>query len=158
MSLVLWKSMFFFLKALLFGLATIVSIPQNVYKKYVIWGFLFGGIGDLIIVALFGPVLNLIKYENMGVFNILDTISFWTPIAWMFTFMLFFYFLPIHRYFLLIYIIGFSIFGFMVGLVLQNIGLFKYEGIYIYFAPFVFIAWFSFSSFIFFRYNQITLR
>lgn len=155
MALNLGVSIYFFIKAVLFGIATIVAIPKRVYKKYLLWGFLFGGIGELIMVTLFSRVLNLINYYNMGVFNIFNIMSFWTPIAWMFSFMLFFYFLPTHRYILLIYIIGFSIYGFMVGLVLQNIGLFKYEGLYIYFAPFVFFAWFSASAYVFFRYNRL---
>lgn len=158
MDLGLGNSIIFLLKAMFFGIATIVSIPKNVYKKFFIWGFLFGGIGDVTIVTLLGPGLKLLKYQNMGMFDILGTFSFWTPLAWMFTFMIFFYFLPVHRYFYFIYIGGFSIFGFMVGLVLQNIGLFKYEGAFIYFAPFVFMAWFMFSSLIYFRYNRITLK
>jgi hypothetical protein len=154
----LGSSIWFFLKAMFFGIATLVTIPKEVYKKYFIWGFLFGGIGDVIMVVIFNPILNLIKYKNMGVFNAYGIISFWTPIAWMFTFMLFFYFLPVHRLFLYLYILGFAIFGHILGMLLQNLGLFEFVGSYVYIAPITFVFWFSFATLIYFRYNRIILK
>lgn len=114
MDIGLGKSIYFFFKAMFFGIATLVTIPKEVYKKYFIWGFVFGGIGQLIMATISNPILGLIQYKNMGVFNIFGITSFWTPIAWMFTFMLFFYFLPVHKVFLAIYILGFAIFGHIV--------------------------------------------
>ncbi|ATW26155.1 hypothetical protein [Candidatus Formimonas warabiya] len=154
----LGKSVFFFYKALLFGLATVIVIPRNVYKRYLIYGFMFGAIGDLIVATIFGPLLHIIRYKNMGVFNIFGIVSFWTPIAWMFAFMLFFYFLPVRRIFLYPYIIGFSFFGYMVGIVLKQLGLFEYIGSYIYFAPLTFIVWFSIAAWIYLKDSSISLH
>ncbi|WP_066638364.1 hypothetical protein [Desulfolucanica intricata] len=152
------KSIFFFYKALLFGIATITVIPRQVYKRFLIYGFIFGAIGDVIMATILGPILQLIKYLNMGPFNIFGIVSFWTPIAWMFAFMLFFYFLPVRRVFLYPYIIGFSIFGYMVGLVLQQLDLYQYIGNYIYFAPIVNVIWFSISAYVYIKNGNIFLK
>lgn len=152
------KSIIFLLKAFFFALATVVVIPKNVYKRYFIYGFIFGAIGDLIMATITGPVLHLIEYKNMGPFNLFGVVSFWTPIAWMFAFMLFFYFLPVRRIFLYPYIIGFAIYGYLVGILLQQLDLFEYNGNYIYFAPLTFIVWFSISAWVYFRNGEIDLK
>lgn len=152
------KSFIFFFKALLFGVSAMIAIPKEHYKKFFIYGFIFGGIGDIITVLILGPALHLIKYSNLGVFGILGLFSFWTPIAWTFTFMLFFYFLPVRKAFLYPYLIGFAMFALMVGWVLQNLGTFGYIGNYIYFAPLVFLAWFSLSAWGYFKSERIKLH
>lgn len=139
-------SIIFFLKTLLLGIASVLAIPRQVYKKFLLYGFVFGGVGEIISVIILEPVLHLIQYTNMGRFSMLGIISFWTPIAWMFAFMLFFYYLPARKVFLYLYIAFFSIYAYFVGLFLQNFGLFDYVGDYKYFAPFVFVLWFSVSA------------
>ncbi len=154
----LGKSIIFLLKALFFGLATVLIIPRDVYKRYFLYGFMFGAIGDIIVATLLGPVLHLIQYKNMGVFGLFGIVSFWTPIAWMFAFMLFFYFLPMRRIFLYPYIIGFAIFGYFLGIVLQQLDLYEYIGNYLYFAPITFIIWFSISAWVYLRNGHIQLK
>lgn len=152
------KSILFFIKALLFGIATIVVIPKHLYKRFLLYGFIFGAIGEVILATLFGPILHLIEYRNMGVFEIFGIVSFWTPIAWMFAFMLFFYFLPVRRQFLYPYITGFAAFAYMVGLVLQQLDLFRYLGNYFYFAPLVFLLWFSISAWEYIKMGNVVLK
>jgi len=152
------RSIFFFYKALLFGIAAYAVIPKHEFKKYLLYGFVFGAIGDVILVLISGPVLNLSRYHNTGFFSVYGVFSFWTPISWMFAFMLFFYFLPVRIVFLIPYIIGFAIFGYMVGLVLSNLGLYEYVGIYKYFAPLTFIAWFSVAAYVYFRIGNVKLK
>ena len=94
----------------------------------------------------------------MGAFNILNLFSFWTPLAWMFVVMYFLYGLPHKRLFLYPYIAGYGIFGYFVGLVLQNFGLFEYIGIYIYFAPFLLTAWFALIAWLYIKAEQIELE
>lgn len=151
------KSIFFFFKAIIFGVAAYAVIPRHVFKKYFLYAFIFGAIADVLIVSTLHS-LNLVSYYNMGPFGIFGVFTFWTPIAWMFTFMLFFYFLPVRTAFLIPYIIGFSLFGYMVGLVLTALGLFEYIGIYKYYAPVVFIAWFSLAAYAYIKIGNIKLR
>lgn len=151
------KSYYFFFKALLFGIAAIVAIPKSLYKKYFLYGFMFGAVGNLIQVFTLGQ-MQLFKYEKMGVFGVFGKFSFWTPVAWMFAFMLFFYFLPVRRNFLYPYILAFAFFGFMVGTVLHNLGIYHFIGNYVYFAPFVYLAWFSLAALVFIRNEKISLK
>ena len=78
----------------------------------------------------------------MGVFNVLDLYSFWSPLAWMFVIMFFLYCLPLKRLVFYLYVACYGIFGYFVGLVLQNFDLYEYLGLFKYFAPLVFTAWF----------------
>ncbi len=71
----------YLLFALSVGLATYLVIPKEQFKKFFIYGLIFGGILDSLIVILFGKVFSFFQYKNMGVFNILDIYSIWTPIT-----------------------------------------------------------------------------
>lgn len=55
----------FLIKAVFFGLAAIIIIPKEFYKKYLIYGLLLGAIGDTLI-TLIAKLLSLYKYQNMG--------------------------------------------------------------------------------------------
>jgi len=151
------KSLISLFKAVLFGIATVVVIPRELYKKYLLYGFVFGAIGDIITVLLMS-LLGLIKYSQMGPFSIYGFFSFWTPIAWMFAFMLFFYFLPRRRLFLYPYVVGFALFGYMLGLVLEGFGVFQYIGFWRYVAPFFFTLWFSGAAWVFFRLEGVKVK
>ena len=50
------KEIFFFYKALFFGLVAVIFIPKELYKKYFIYGLLFGGLGDYIMTITFGKI------------------------------------------------------------------------------------------------------
>jgi hypothetical protein len=79
----------FLIKAVFFGMAAIIIIPKELYKKYLVYGLFLGALVDTMVTIL-GKFLNLFKYKNMGVFNILDLYSFWTPLAWVFVIMFFY--------------------------------------------------------------------
>lgn len=151
------KEIFFFYKALFFGLVAVIFIPKELYKKYFIYGLLFGGLGDYVMTFTCGKVFHLIEYKNMGIFNIANLASFWTPIAWMNVFSFFLYLLPHRKVFLIPYILTFALFGHTVGLTLQNIGLFQYHGAFVYFAPLLFLSWFSLSAWLFIRIEKVIL-
>ena len=87
----------------------------------------------------------------------MNIFSLWTPITWAFVFMLFFYFLPVRKVFLVPYILIFSLLSYSVGLVMQNFGLFEYIGIQKYLAPFTFLIWYSVSAWVFLR-NEYVAR
>ena len=148
-------SIIFFLKAVLFGLAAIVTIPKEQYKKFLMYGFVFGGIGDTLIVFFLSRVFHLIEYLNMGPFAFLGFYSFWTPLAWTFALMVFFYFLPTWRPFLYLYILGFTFLAYGVGQILEGFGVFRYIGIQKYLAPGIFLVWFSAASWFYMRKESI---
>lgn len=141
----------------IFGIITILGalllIPKNQFKKYFIYGLIFGGLGDAIIATLY-TTLGLIKYKEMGPFNIMNIFSLWTPVTWAFAYTIFFYFLPVRKVFLVPYVLIFSFLNFSVGLVMQNFGMFEYIGIQKYLAPFTFLIWYSISAWVYQRNEQ----
>lgn len=144
---------FFFLSAALYFLV----VPKQEYKKTIIYGIIFGGIGDTLLVPLLSS-LGLIKYKNMGFFNILDIYSSWTPVTWTLIFALFFYLLPVRIYYVIPIVLAFASFTYGVGLVFQNFGVFEYIGFYKYVAPFLFLAWYSVAAWVYLRNNNLALK
>lgn len=79
------------------GIAALLIIPKAQYKKFFLYGFLFGGLGNATIAALLSS-LNLIDYRNLGPFNVFNFFSIWTPLTWALVFALFFYLLPVRKF------------------------------------------------------------
>jgi len=148
------KNIIFFLKAVMFGVAALILIPKEQYKKYLIYG-LFLGAGLDIITIIILTYLGAIKYLNMGVFSIYGMFTFWTPIAWMFTLMIYLYFLPIRRWFLYGYVFTFSVFGIFIGKILSNFGLYEFNPFILFF---VLLGWFSFAAWFYLRFEKIKLE
>jgi hypothetical protein len=110
--------------ALLFGIPTLIFIPRDLYKKYLIFGFALGGVVDVATIIIIGNWIGEFEYiagplEAFG-------IPVFVPIAFTFVWMLFFYFLPVRIEFLIPYIIGFIGFAVLLGFVQQNLGFFKF--------------------------------
>ncbi|MHB1421077.1 MAG: hypothetical protein ACYCX4_16110 [Bacillota bacterium] len=139
-------------------MAVVVTIPKDHYKKYLIYGIIFGGLGELALVLVTGRVFHQVEYINMGPFAFLGTVSFWTPISWTFAAMLFFYFMPTKRIFLYPYLLMFYLLGFGVGQVLQGFGLFRFIGMGKYIATLVYAAWFSLSAWYYLKHENICLE
>lgn len=134
----------------------LILIPKNQYKKFFVYGLIFGGIGDGVIGTLHS-LLGLIDYKNMGMWDLFGITSIWTLITWAFNFMIFFYFLPREKTFLYLYILAFVGLSYGVGLVMQNMGLFEYIGLLKFLAPVVFLAWYSFAAYVFLKREAIKL-
>jgi hypothetical protein len=157
-TLPLDKGIYYLLVALAFGVATLASIPKPLYKKFFIYGLLFGGAFNVLIILVFSGVFHLFAYLHIKPFGIWDLFSFWTPITWIFTIMIYLYFLPVRRIFLYPYMAGFIIFGYMMGQVLKDLGLFKFYGSYMYFEPLTFIVWFTIAAWAYIKGERVTLR
>jgi hypothetical protein len=145
--------LFYLAFALIIGITAFIIIPKLLYKKFLLYGLVFGGIADAII-ANVCTITGIIRYNGFGAFGLIDTYSILTPITWTFAFMLFFYFLPVRKGFLIVYILGWSAINYSVGIVMQNLHLFSYLGIGLYIAPIIFIVWYSISAYVFRRYEQ----
>src|SRR5690554_852935 len=148
----------FFIKAIIFGLAAAIIIPKKLYKKYFIYGLIFGGLVDFVLVLMIGVIAGGVQYKNMGVFSVFDITSFWTPISWMLVQMIFLYLLPRKKLYFYPYVLSYGIFGYCVGLVLENFGLFKYRGVFRYLYPLVIIGWFYSVARLYMYEEKITLE
>jgi hypothetical protein len=155
---ILTKEYIFLFKALFFGLAAVVIIPKKELRKFFVYGLIFGGAGDLLLILVMGTLLHQLKYLNMGVFNIFGIFPFWTPLAWTFTLMFFLYCLPLRKIIYYPYIICFGMFGYMVGILLQNFNLYEYIGIYKFFAPAILTGYLTFCAWAYRRLEGLELK
>ncbi len=130
--------------------AALLIIPKEHYKHYFLYGFLFGGVGQILIASLL-TALNLIQYKNMGPFNVLGLTSIWTPMTWALAFTIFFFLLPRRKVFLIPYVLTFAALSYSVGLVKEAFGLFEYIGFNRYTAPINFLVWYSVSAWVYLR-------
>lgn len=153
------KSMIYPIFAVLVGIASIILIPKEKYKKYFIYGALFGGLGDALVVGLMSKVLHLFNYKNMGYFNVFNMFSVWTPITWAFMFSIFLYLLPVRKAFLIPYILAFVALAVGVGMTMTNFGLFAYtKPVYQYIDIAVFLSWFVITAWTFIINEKIKLK
>ncbi|MDQ7093210.1 hypothetical protein REC12_06370 [Desulfosporosinus sp. PR] len=144
----MFEPSFYLIFAVVTGLASLAIIPRSLYKKFFLYGLLFGGIGDTAFASI-SHLMGFLSYKNMGVTSILGIFSFWTPIAWTFYFMIFFYFLPVRKFFLVSYLVIFVALNYSVGTVMSQSGLYETAKIYRYIQPLVYLAWLSISAWVF---------
>ena len=84
-----------------------------------------------------------------GVFNVLG-FNFFTPVTWALLHMLFLYFLPEQPFFLVVYVVAFTMLSEAFGLVLRNLGLFTATPLYFAVVfPLVFGAWYTVAAWFF---------
>jgi hypothetical protein len=140
MNKVLFFPVFLFVALIL----TLIYIPRRRYKKYLIYAVITGGLGNMILTVIINHVFGVAHYTQIGIINIFGY-NFLEPFAWTFVQMLFLYFLPVRKWFLYAYVLGFvgiSVgFGYMIknlGIIIENKPIFSQ-----FIGPFVFLAWWS---------------
>ena len=137
---------------------SLIYIPQRVYKEYLIYGMLVGGLGDIVVVGLYDNLLHWMWFQNAGIFDVLGQ-NFLSPPSWTFTVMLFLYFLPRRRPFLYLYILTFTMYSFGYGILVHNANLFDFRPWFYYrMAPLNFGAWWSFTAWIFLRTSPLAKK
>ncbi|MDQ7092009.1 hypothetical protein REC12_00170 [Desulfosporosinus sp. PR] len=111
--------------AVVLGIPTLIFIPRPDYKKFLIFGFVLGGVVDVMTIIFLGNLLGEFSYlaGPLQAFGI----PIFIPISFTFVWMLFLFFLPFRMEFLIPYIIGFSGFSVILGFIEQNLGFFKYN-------------------------------
>ncbi len=136
------------------GIAYLLLIPKEQYKRYLLYGLVLGSIMDVILVVIF-TYIGLIEYKNMGAFSVFGIVSAWTPVSWGLTFGIFFYFMPKRKYFLLAYVPSFAALSQIIGIVFQNYGLIEYKGKFLLF--FIFLVWYTIAAWAYQRESQFYL-
>ena len=134
---------------------SLIYIERKNYQEYLIYGFLLGGLGDMLSVGLFQNLLRIIWFKNQGIFNVLGQ-NFLSPPCWTFTVMLFLYFLPkkgIARY---LYVLTFAAYSVGYGLVVSNAGLFDFKPwFYPVVSYFVFMGWWALITIVFLKTSRL---
>ncbi len=139
---------------ILFSLS-LVYIPRKDYKEYLIYGFLLGGLGDMVVVALYQNVFHLIWFKNQGIFNVVGQ-NFLSPPCWSFTVMLFLYFLPRKGVAHYLYVLTFAAYSVGYGLMVHNAGLFDFKpGFYPFFSYLTFLGWWATVTVVFTKTSRL---
>ncbi|HBE78038.1 MAG TPA: hypothetical protein DDW65_09715 [Firmicutes bacterium] len=137
------KTLFFPLFLLIALILTLIYIPRQQYKKYLIYAAITGGMGNMLL-TLIMRLLGLWSYTKIGVFNVFG-FNYLEPFAWTFVQMIFLYFLPVRKWFLYAYVLGFT--GLSVGFayVIKNLGIIAEFNPTLtqFMSPLIFLAWWS---------------
>lgn len=151
------KSYIYLLLATVSAVAFVVIVPKGLFKRNLLYGLVFGGLGDAALATVL-TLVGLIKYRALEPFDILGIFSLWTPITWSYAFGVFFYLMPVRRLFVLPYLAGFAGLSYGVGLMLQSYGLLESIGVHRYLAPVIFFAWYAVSAWAYYRLEKVELR
>ncbi len=128
---------------------TLIFIPKEHYKQYFIYGILIGGLGDVLVVAIFQNIFHIIWFKNAGIFNVLGQ-NILSPPSWTFTVMIFLRFLPVRRPFLYLYLVAFAFASTGYGYLVHSVGLFDFRPwFYPYFSALTFLGWWVFAAWVF---------
>jgi len=134
---------------------SLIMIPRDLFKEYFMYGFLIGGLGDVISVTVFQNMLGLIQFENQGIFNVLGHHAL-SPIGWTLAIMLFLFFLPQRKPFLIAYVVSWAFMAVGFGYIVHNVGLFYFKSwFYPIPAYFVFLAEMSFAAWLFLKTSTV---
>jgi hypothetical protein len=140
----------------LVALIVLIIIPGKLRKEYFIYGLIIGALGDVIAVAVFQNVLHFIWFKNLGIFNVMGQMVL-SPLCWLFTVMLFLYFLPNRRWFLYTYVAIWAMASVAFGYMVHNVRLFDFKSwFYPIPAYFTFLGWWVFATWFFKRNNNLT--
>jgi hypothetical protein len=131
------------------ALIALLAIPRELRKEYFIYGLLVGGLGDVVAVAVFQNVLHVMWFKNLGVLGVHGQMAL-SPPCWLFTVMLFLYFLPVRSPFRYTYIATWALASVCYGYLVHNAGLFDFRP-WFYPIPsyFIFLGWWSFAAWFF---------
>ncbi len=152
------KSWIYPIFALFLAAVALLLIPKAQYKKFFLYGLLFGGLGDAVIVTLFSKLLPILRYKHTGAFGV-DDFSIWTPIGWALAFAIFLYLLPRRWAFMVPYLMTFVGLSFMIAIILANFGLLDYlKPGYRFVGIIIFTLWYAIAAYLYLRTERIELR
>lgn len=134
-----------------FALILVAVVPKAEIRRLSIYGIIFGSIFNVAIL-LFGYVTGILAYINYGPFGLMN-IHFFAPLAWTLFFILYFYFLPKNKFYLVIYVASATIFSYFFNHIIVSLGILKRSGL----LPVLIIypAWFITATWGFYKLTSI---
>jgi hypothetical protein len=138
------KTWFFPLFLLMALILTLIYIPRRQYKKYLIYAAISGGLGNMVLTLIMHRILGWGHYINIGIFDVFG-FNYLEPFSWTFVQMLFLYFLPVRKWFLYAYVVGFLGLSVGFGYIIKNLGIIReFNPTMLQFVgPLIFLAWWS---------------
>lgn len=98
-------------------------MPKNEIRRLFIYGLIFGGIFDIVIVGI-ASLIGEFKYINYEQFGLMG-IHFMAPISWTIFFIIYFYLLPDKKIYIYLYVIMGIIYSIFFCQVIVKLGVLK---------------------------------
>jgi len=137
---------------------TLIMIPRDQYREYLMYGFVLGGLGDVAVVTILQNILGIIWFKNQGLFYVLGHNAL-SPLCWTLVIMLFLYFLPRRRFFLICYHLAWGLMSLGFGYLVQNAQLFDFrDWFYPIPALILFISWFTVCSWVYTKTSSLAKK
>jgi hypothetical protein len=126
-----------------FALILIAAVPRMEIRRLFIYGLIFGGVFDIAVVTI-GNLTGSFRYINYEPFGSMG-IHFMAPISWAIFYMIYFYFLPEKKIYIVIYTIVAIYYSILFCQMLAKLGILKLgHGLIDSIVPF--IIWFPIAT------------
>jgi len=132
------------------ALALVILVPRKEIKRLFIYGVVFGGVANALLVSLIGNLLGAGGHTNYGLLGAFG-VPFLPPIAWSAWFIMYLYFLPERKPWIVGYIVIAAVYAVFFSNVLINFHVFQLNyGVVL--VPFVvYASWFAAATWAYFR-------
>ncbi|WP_459835442.1 hypothetical protein [Halanaerobaculum tunisiense] len=127
------------------ALVLVTLVPRKMIRELIIYGIIFGAIGDFLAVFIVTHLLEWGGYINYGPFGFRD-IPFFPLLAWAIWFIMYFYFMPDHKVLRYVYIVSAAAYSVLFSNILANFDIFRWNFSEIIIPFFIYVTWFTGSA------------
>ncbi len=143
------QALFYPTLILILAVFLLVTVPRDVMRTLLPYGVVLGGLVDVVCHLLFGNLLKVFSYTNVGVFDVGGGLLIFAPLAWTLVIVFYLYFWPVdNRHLGYFYGLAWSLLATAFGQVILNAELFSYTSwfyplpmLIIFVLRFAFITW-----------------
>jgi len=133
------------------GILVFAVIPRIEIRRLAFLGILYGAITDVFLILLVTHILKAGGYKNYYPFGFMG-IPFFPPLAWVFYYILYLYFLPKNKPWNIIYLVAASGYTTMFSNILQNLNIFQWNYNRLFFPLFLYLTWNSLVTWTYIKY------
>lgn len=141
---------FFYPVYMLLGfIIVVIFVPKKDLKEYFTYGVILRGLGDLVVVAIYQNLFQVMWFQNAGIFSVLGQ-NLLSPPSWILTIIIYLHFLPHRKVFMWVYTLAFAAFSVGYGYLVRNAGLFDFKPwLYPYLSFLTFLLWWVIITWLF---------
>lgn len=144
-----------FIYGSIFSIILINIVPKNEIRRLFIYGLIFGGVFDIVIVEI-ANLIGEFKYINYEPFGMIG-IHFMAPISWTIFFIIYFYFLPQKKLYIYIYVIMGIFYSILFCQTITKLGILKLgHGIFSSIIPF--LIWYPIATWGYLKLTKIDFK
>jgi len=135
------------------GIMALAVVPRPEIRRLSFLGIIYGAITDFWIIIFATHLLEVGGYKNYFPFGFMG-IPFFPLLAWTFYFILYLFFLPQRKPWIIIYIIAAAGYSTIFSIILQNLGIFQWNVGRLFIPFLIYLTWFSIVTFTYHKYFE----